>query len=154
LEEPSVDSPIFIDKLIIVMGQEGALDLRTINITGDTRGILNIGEMHHVESIDVHVTALDSAGQADLARALVTVTEAVAASTELTPSVRGETLDQLSSLSEEAEGVQAGQARPGVARALLGALAGTLSAAGSLAEVWSTWGPTIHEFFAPLLGAR
>ena len=151
LGESSLGSPVFIDKLIIVGYQEGAVNLNTLSISGGTYGLLNVGDLHHIKQIDTQVTTLADFGDLEVAKAIKALAEAVAGNKEIADLQRHEILDQLNELSQQAATVRTGQARAGVVRALLMGLATSLSAAGGLAEVWSTWGPVIEDFFAKML---
>jgi len=152
LEEADFGSRVFIDKLIVIGRLEGPMDLTTLNISGGIVGLLSTGDLHRVKNIDTQITTLTDTGHTEVAKAFKALTEAVAASEETGESQRNEILDQLDELSRQAGAIEAGEARPGVIRALLAGLGGTLSAAGGLAEVWSTWGPAIQGFFARALG--
>lgn len=66
---------------------------------------------------------------------------------EITDEQRTELLDQLDELSTQAAIPQNKRVKPGVTKAILTGLATGMSAAGGLAEMWSTWSPAIRTFF-------
>lgn len=123
--------------------------ITNINISHNQLGMLNIGEMKKVGSISNSISLLMDANNDGMAQALKVLTEAVANSTELSEQVRSETLEQLEEISRQATLPQDSRAPIGVIKALLFGIATTLSAAGGLAEVWSTWGHRIGVFFGP-----
>lgn len=119
----------------------------TISISGGNFGVLNTGQLGDVGAIEVHIQALCTAGHPDLAKALSALTEAVKQSGDLRPEQRSEVLDQLNEIARQAALAPERRARPGIVKALLHGVATTLGTAGSLAEVWSTWGAGIKTFF-------
>lgn len=119
-----------------------------LSLPKSTIGILNPGEIEDVHSIAVHVSTLAETGLGETAEALKNLTEAVAANAEIGSAERAVLLDQLEELSTQATLPAEERARPGVIKAILTGLAAGLGAAGGLAEVWSTWGHLIRQFFA------
>lgn len=109
--------------------------------------MLNTGQIRDVQNISINVSALTESGNSDVAQALKTITEAVAASQEISDEERTEFLDQLEELSSQAALSPDKRAKPGVIKGLLSGLSVGLSAAGALAGVWSTWGASIKAFF-------
>lgn len=118
-----------------------------INIVNSTVGILNTGQMNNIKSIAVNIGKLNDSGLGDVAAALNALTDAVAASVELIDEVRSSALEQLETLSQQALLPENERMKPGILRAIGSALSSTLAAAGGLAEVWSTWGPSVLTFF-------
>ena len=118
-----------------------------IKISNSTIGILNTGQMNNIKSIAVNIGKLNDSGLTDVAAAINALTDAVAGSTELTNEVKSSTLEQLESLSEQALLPEKERMKPGILRAIGTAVGSTLTAAGGLAEIWSTWGPAIMKFF-------
>lgn len=118
-----------------------------ITISNSTIGILNTGQIKNIESITVNIGKLSDAGSDEVADALKNITAAVAESTELAVEVKSDTLEQLETLSAQAILPENERSKPGVMKAVLTTLSGTITAAGSLAGIWSTWGPAIQKFF-------
>jgi hypothetical protein len=118
-----------------------------IIISNSTIGLLNTGQIKNIESININIGKLSDFGAEEVAEALKKVTGAVAESVELADDVKSETLEQLESLSEQAILPESNRIKPGIVKAVFTALSGTLAATGSLADIWSTWGPSIQRFF-------
>jgi hypothetical protein len=110
-------------------------------------GMVNTGERREIGTIRGNVTALAQSGQADVAQALERLTDAIAASPELTADQRGKALEILSELSSQACLPTEQRSKPVILQAGVKGLAMICGAAGGLAEVWTTWGPTITAFF-------
>ena len=104
-------------------------------------------EIQHVASINVNVPALEQSGYAEAAHALTQLTEAVASDQGIGRDERADILEQLEELTRQATLPSEETPKPAVVKEILTALATTLGAAGGLAEVWSTWGPAICQFF-------
>jgi ABC-type transporter Mla subunit MlaD len=102
--------------------------------------------MNNIKSIAVNIGKLNDSGLADVAAALKALTDAVAASDELIDETRSSALEQLETLSEQALLPENERMKPGILRAIGNALSSTLATAGGLAEVWSTWGPSVLAF--------
>lgn len=114
-----------------------------IQITGNV-GILNTGQ---IGSIQTHITNLNTSGHFEMAEALKRLTEAVAQSGKLSPGARTDILDQLNELGRQAVIAPDQRAKLGIIKAIFQSLAASLAVAGNLAEVWSTWGTPIKNFF-------
>lgn len=118
-----------------------------INITNSMIGILNTGQMKEIKSINVNIERLSDYGLKEVANALKSLTDEVVKSSQLTDDVRTSILEQLENLSEQAILTEDKRSKPGVIKAVFSVLGATLTATGSLAEIWSTWGPIIQKFF-------
>ena len=118
-----------------------------IHLRDSSVGVLNAGEIKDVQSISANVTSLSSAGQTEIANALKELTEAVAGSGDLPPEERTHVLESLEELSKQAALPANERAKLGVIKSLALGVGSTVSAAGGLAEVWSTWGPAIRAYF-------
>ncbi|MDZ7337362.1 MAG: hypothetical protein ONB30_02345 [candidate division KSB1 bacterium] len=118
-----------------------------IHLHHSTLGVLNTGEIENVHSISVNVSTLSDSGFPEVANALKILTEAIADSQEIASAQRAELLEQIEELSSQAARKPGERTKAGVIKAILTSLATTLSAAGGLAEVWSTWGPVVTRFF-------
>ncbi len=118
-----------------------------ITISNSNIGILNTGQVESIGSITLHVQNLAASGNPDVAKALNSLAEAIGASREVSEHVKSEALDQLDELARQAAVEPHQRAKLGVIKSLFQGLATTLSAAGGLAEVWSTWGHEIRKFF-------
>ncbi len=125
----------------------GATYKTEIHLSNSTIGILNTGEIEDVQSISVNVSTLAESGHAEIAKAIKELTEAVAANQNLPADDRAYLLENLEELSRQAALPPEQRAKSGVIKSLVSGLAGSLSAAGGLAEVWSTWGAPIRAFF-------
>ena len=121
----------------------------TISITDSTVGFVNAGVIQDVRSIETSVTALVQAGQTDIAEALKQLTQAVASAKDLKEKARSEILEQLSELSRQALLPPDKRTKAIFLKASVSLVARALSAVGSLAQIWSTWGPAIQAFFCP-----
>jgi hypothetical protein len=121
--------------------------LNNINIDRSVIGMLNAGQIQDVQNISINVSALVESGNSDVAQALKTLTESVAASEDISDEQRTELLEQLDELSSQAALPPEKRAKSGVIKAILASLGAGLSVAGNLAQIWSTWGATISSFF-------
>lgn len=127
----------------------GPMTFHQLNIHGSAVGVLNTGERASLQDIDVSLAVVAKAGNKDVAEALKSLTQAVAvieSEEDLSPEDRAAVLDQLRELTAQAAQPE-GARRAGLVKALLQSLGSSLQAAGGLAEVWETWGPTLQEFF-------
>lgn len=118
-----------------------------IHLSNSTVGILNTGEIEDVQSISVNISTLAESGHAEMAKAIKELTEAVAASQELSADERAYVLENLEELSKQALLPPNERAKLGVIKSLASGVGASLSAAGGVAEVWSTWGGAIRAFF-------
>lgn len=120
----------------------------SINFFGTANiAMLNAGQMANVESINQNIGALAESGNEQFAEAIKQITEAVVAlQDEIDSAERTEILEILESVSTQAA-LPSEQRQKGVVKALLTGLASALTATGSLAEIWSTWGAGIKTFF-------
>ena len=119
----------------------------SIQLTNSTIGILNTGEIEDVQSISVNLSTLAEAGHTEVAAALKALTEAVAASREISSDERTYILDNLEELSKQAALAANERTKNSVIKSIFSGVASSLGAAGGLAEVWSTWGNVIRAFF-------
>jgi hypothetical protein len=118
-----------------------------IHLINSQVGVLNSGQLQNVESIDVNLNQLQESGHADVAEAIRQLTQAVTESQEIQDEDKSTVLEQLEELSQQAVLAPDQRAKGGVLKAVATTVATILGAAGSLAEVWSTWGPVIRRFF-------
>jgi hypothetical protein len=100
-----------------------------------------------VGTIKVKISKLQQEGQKELAEALEHVVDAVNRFTDIEDENKKALLDQLKELAHQANLEPPKRAKPGVIKSLLSSVALTLSSAGGLAEVWSTWGTKILHYF-------
>ena len=117
-----------------------------INIAGSV-GILSTGDMANIQSVSMSISSLQQAGEADLARALKAVSEAVLQTSEIAVTQRSEILENLDELGRQASLSPDRRMKPGVIKSLIGGISGAIGAAGAAASVWATWGGTILKFF-------
>lgn len=120
--------------------------LNNISINESTIGLFNAGQMENMNNISINISTLTKSGKMEIAGALGHVTKAVAENKEISETERSEVLEQLEEISNQAALLETERKR-GIIRGLLMGIGGTLSAAGGLAEVWSTWGPAIRAYF-------
>jgi hypothetical protein len=116
-------------------------------ISGGIIGVLNTGEMSHIENINTNISVIDHAKNSEVAQALKEITEAIIHSQELPQQERSELLEQIQEVSKQATLPVEARSSKGVLKAVLAGIAGTVSTVGGIAEIWSTWGGTILKFF-------
>lgn len=118
-----------------------------VHININNVGIFNQGEMANINTLEVNLTTLANSGNTQIADAIKNITEAVGDSPDLTPEKREEALGLLGDLGKQAVAPQEHRSSPASLRAMAIGLATICSAAGGVAEVWTTWGPAIFDFF-------
>ena len=123
---------------------QGGTEMK-IEMHNSTVGMLNTGEMLG-ESITANVSTLAASNQYQIAEAFQNITEAVKASQDISSQQQTEILEQLELLSKQAT-LAPSERKAGLIKPALSALATSLSAGGGLAEIWSTWGNAIWDFF-------
>jgi hypothetical protein len=129
-----------------IVAQAGQASTR-IEIRDNTILILYATDIRGANSISANVSTLAQCGHEEAARGLKEVTEAVTEHLEMAAALRSELLELLDELSRQAVLPRSEQAKPAVIKGILAGLATGLQGAGGLAEVWSTWGPSIQRFF-------
>jgi hypothetical protein len=117
------------------------------DISNSPIGILNTGEISNVEKISVHVSTVKNSGNAEIADALSTLTEAVKANNEVAQAQRAELLEQIEELSKQASLPSDKRSSTGVIKAVISSIASGLGTAANLAQIWSVWGEPIKKFF-------
>ena len=123
------------------------MKLNHVEATGAQIGVLNQGSIQDVESIDVTIGNLSSAGQQEIAKAFKELTDAVVVAQDFKSETdRQELLDQIEELGAQATKTP-GDRKLGIVKATFNALATTATTFGGLASVWATWGPVIQKFF-------
>ena len=118
----------------------------TFNIENSVIGVLSAGQNNSLKSIAVHLQALQAPEQLSVANALKSLTAAVAKS-DLSPTLKTQALEQLEELAGQAARQPPERSKASTLSLVLDSLQGALSAGGSLAEIWSTWGPLLRTFF-------
>jgi hypothetical protein len=122
----------------------GTLNLHNITIHGNNYGIANTGS---IKAVDIAVGDLDRAGERELAAALAALTKAIAETAELEDSQRGELLEQLSIISEEA--AKPPETRRARAALSVAADVGTvLAGVAGLAALWAQHSTVIINYFS------
>lgn len=135
---------VFILQAIIMPSR----DIITVNVSNSQLGVLNLGTIQDVELIDARISGLREKNYDEVARAFKEITEAVIAYDGFSKERdRQELVEQISVLAEQAS-IDRSQRKGGVIKMALGAVAATCATAGSLAEIWSTWGPQIETFLS------
>lgn len=100
-----------------------------------------------VKNININVSSLVQSGDTEIAEAIRRITDAIAESKDITNDQRTELLDQVEELSIQASLPAENRAKTAIIKSVFTGLATSISTAGGLAEVWSTWGQTIRTFF-------
>ncbi len=121
--------------------------INNINVSNSTIGVLNTGEIQSIQSISINIQKLNESGAKEFSDAIKMVTEAVSECSGLEDNERSETLEQLEELSYQALLQPDMRVKQGVLKGIFTTMSATLSAAGGVAAVWSTWGPVIRQFF-------
>ena len=124
--------------------QKGGPEMK-VEIANSAVGLLNTGKMLG-ESITASISTLADSNQYQIGEAFQNLIEAVKASQNISSQQQIEILEQLELLSAQAT-LAPPDRKAGLIKPTLSALAATLSAGGGLAEIWSTWGDVIEEFF-------
>lgn len=119
----------------------------SIHITSSNVGMLNTGQISSVNSISVNISQLTNDGQAEVAAALKHVTEFVTQNEAIASVQREEVLELLADLSEQATLPPEKRIKTSSLRTIVNGIVAGLTVAGSSAEIWSTWGPTIMQYF-------
>jgi hypothetical protein len=130
--------------------QERPVKTEIFNISNSTIALLNTGDMKNIDSIAINILELEQEGKNEFAYAIKNITEAVSKSDELVRETKTAVLEQLAEITNQARLPVEGRMKPGALKAVISTVATTLSAAGGLAAVWSTWGPSILALFALL----
>ena len=125
--------------------QKGGTEMK-VEIANSTVGMLNAGEIKQVKSISINISTLADSNQHEIAEALKSLTEAITTNQDISSQQQIEILEQLELLSAQAT-LAPPDRKAGLIKPTLSALATALSAGGGLAEIWSTWGNVIEEFF-------
>jgi hypothetical protein len=116
----------------------------SIHLKDSQVGVLNLGSI--VGNVEAHLAAVAGPDADEVRRALETLAQAVVDDEALPDEQRQQLLESVDLLAQEA-GAAPAQRRGSVIRTVLGGLAASLAAAGSLTEVWSAVGPSILHFF-------
>jgi hypothetical protein len=98
---------------------------------------------------NLNITSMLRSGETAAAAAagLKNLTEAIAESTEIFAEKKGELLDQVKMLSDEAVRPAEQRSKPAIVKDVASSLVSGLSAAGNLAKVWSLCEPAICSHF-------
>lgn len=115
----------------------------TVNIFGNV-GNVNTGIV--MGNMEANLQQLSREGHADLAADLQHLVQAVMSAAALSDDQKKEVVEQLAVLSSQAA-VPAEQRQVGTVRAVINGLKESLSVSGSLASLWSAFGPKLLAFF-------
>jgi hypothetical protein len=115
-----------------------------IHLKDSQVGVLNLGSI--VGNVQAHLAAVGGPDADEARKALETLAQAVLDEEALRDEQRQQLLESVDLLAQEAAATPA-QRRGSVIRTVLGGLATSLAAAGSLTEVWTAVGPTLLHFF-------
>lgn len=116
-----------------------------IDIDNSQIGMLNTGSIKDVEQIDINVSTLIEAGQKEVAEALKRFSEAVVASEDLSEDDRGELIEQVKLISDQAS-LPAEKRTTGIIKPVLSGIVTTISAAGGLSKLWESYGDMICSY--------
>jgi hypothetical protein len=100
-----------------------------------------------VKSIAINVSLLDQKDHDEVGVAILNLTKAVAESGELSEAQRTEALELLQTLSGQAPIPKEKRLPSSSIKAVLNGLTSLINTAGSLAQLWSTWGAQILSYF-------
>jgi hypothetical protein len=123
---------------------QGGVTLNHIKISDNNIGVLNTGS---IGSIDGAIGVMNDSGEAEAAKAIKTLTEAVAASAELTPAIKNKVMEGLSVVAAEGAAPK-GRRRREAMRTLLKDVATCLSGSAALVKLYETATPFIERLFA------
>jgi deoxycytidine triphosphate deaminase len=118
-----------------------------IDNTGGMIGFLNTGHFQDGEKINVSINQLKQNGSEVLATSINNIKDAILQSKELNNKLRGEVLEQLSEISEQANLPEEKRSKKSILKAIFNEIATTLNTVANLAEIWGTWGANISTFF-------
>lgn len=115
-------------------------------------GIINAGSMQDVKDLNIKIGHLYNRQGENIAQAFKEIVESTLSCQSFkTESERKDLIDQVNVLAEQAV-LEESRRKTGVVKMALTAIGGTCAAVGGLAEVWSTWGPSMSQYFGvPLL---
>jgi len=100
-----------------------------------------------IEYIHNDTLHLEKSGSREVAVAINTITSAIAENSKMSSAGRTKALALLKEIGNQV--ALPPQSRSvGVIRSVLGELTASMTAIRNLADVWSTWGPTIARFFS------
>ena len=119
----------------------------SIIFNDSTVGMVNTGQVKNVKAISINISQLTNDSQSEVAEALKRITDFVTQNQEMASDQREELLDLLTDLSEQATLEPEKRMKMPSLRALVNGVVIGLGAAGSSADIWSTWGPAIKGFF-------
>jgi hypothetical protein len=105
----------------------------TVNISQSTVATLNLGTV--VGELNSSIQSLTNAGQDDLAKSILQLTEAISASPNLNESLRKDLLEHLSLVSTEAA-LPAERRKMGPLKSSIGILRSSVSVATELVTLW------------------
>jgi len=135
--------PGFSPKMQVPDIPAGPVILNNIKVDNSVVGSINTG---NVQAIDVSITYLKDAGNAEVSAALKNLTEAIANDVALAKAEKDGLLDQVAYLSEQAAGA-AKDRKPGMIKAVLSAITQTAGAVNTVAGAWNAAEPIIKSFF-------
>jgi hypothetical protein len=109
--------------------------------------VLPADHLESVRSINVYLGQLQGAGKRNVTEAIKHLVEAVAVGQMPQGEDRTDALEELEELSKQAVLAPDRRVKRAVLKAVTLHLSSTFGATDGLAEVWSTWGPTVMTFF-------
>ena len=121
----------------------GPVTLNRIRIDNSTIGVVNTGS---IGAVDATITILEQAGEAEAARALQAMTQAIANAGDIAQETRSDLIDLLGAIAREAA-APAGQRRRAVALPLMSQVGSVLSGLQALSSLWAQYSPAILALF-------
>jgi hypothetical protein len=107
--------------------------------------VVNLGSM--IDNVISNSIKLNQSGDEKIATALENLTKAINSESTLGEKEKGQYLEQLQTLSEEAIKPVDKRLPKSVLKTVIDFGLGSLSAIGKLSTAWTTWGPAIKTFF-------
>ena len=115
-----------------------------ININGGKVSNLNLGKI--IGNVNNNIEELNKSGSYDITKSIKEITEAITQASTLNDDLKLEYLEYLKLLSEEAIKPKENRNYP-VIRTVLKTIGAALSNISSIEQIWSTYGPSILNFF-------
>ena len=118
--------------------------MNNINVSNSIIGTLNTGS---IGVVDQSISALVQTGDAELARAVKALSEAILKSTDLSRNQKNELMESLSVISAEAAAPKE-RRRSAVARTLLESAVKVTGLANDITDICQKWWPVLAAAFA------
>lgn len=116
---------------------------QTVNVTGGMVGAINFGNVHEIQ---VSLQTLTQNGEPGVSDAMLVLTQAILDSKEIAEALKNELLEQVAFLSDQAT-APAADRKPGMIKAMVGAVKGCAETVSSLAGAWTAVEPLLKGHF-------